>query len=71
VHQSLLAGPRTETNQDTQANSDFAKLLDYALSCAIRPGRDDPIVNPPDVDDSTHGLPDVESENCRLSCEPE
>jgi hypothetical protein len=49
-----------ETNQDAQANSGFAKLLDYALCYAIRPACDDSIMSPPDIEDATHGLPNVE-----------
>jgi hypothetical protein len=56
-----------ETNQDAQANSGFAKLLDYALCYAIRSVCDDSVVNPPDSEDSTHGLPNVEKKNGRLA----
>jgi hypothetical protein len=68
VYQLLLSDPRIEANQDAQANSDWAELIDYALCCAIRPGRDDSVVSPPDIGDATHRLPDVESENGRLAC---
>ena len=57
----------SETDQDAQANSDFAKLLDYALCRAVWPGRDDSVMSPPDVEDATHSLPNVESENGRLA----
>jgi hypothetical protein len=55
-----------ETNQDAQADTDFTKLLDYALCCAIRPGGDNPVMNPPDINDATHRLPNVEKEKGRL-----
>ena len=55
------------TNQDDHGNSKFAKLLDYALCCAIWPRRDDTVANPPDIEDATHGLPDIKSENGRLT----
>src|SRR5579863_3198062 len=56
-----------ETNQEAHANSVYAKLLDYTLCCAIWPGRDDSVMNPPDIDDATHGLPELKSENGRLA----
>ena len=55
------------TNEDAQANPDFAKLLDYALCCAIRSGRDDSVMDPPDIEDATHSLPSVEYQNGRLA----
>jgi hypothetical protein len=56
-----------ETNQDAQANTSFAKLLDYALCYAIRSACDDSVVNPPNSEDATHGLPNVEEKDGRLA----
>jgi hypothetical protein len=56
-----------ETNQDAQAYSDFTKLLDYSLCCAVGSRCDNSVVSPSDIEDATHGLPDVESENCCLT----
>jgi hypothetical protein len=55
------------TNQDAQANSDFAELLGYTLCYAIRSACDDSVVNPPNIVDTTHGLKNVEKENSRLT----
>jgi hypothetical protein len=58
------------TNQDDHGNSKFAKLLDYALCSAIWPRRDDTVANPSDIENATHGLPDVKSEKGRLTRKP-
>jgi hypothetical protein len=55
-----------ETNQGAQANSDFTKLLDHALCCAVWSSCNNAVVNPSDIEDPTHSLPDVEREKGQL-----
>ena len=50
-------------NQNGHGSSKFGKLLDYVLCCAIWSRHDDTVSNQPDIDDATHGLPNVEPEN--------
>jgi hypothetical protein len=45
-----------ETHEGDQADSEFTNLFDNALCCAIGPCRDDPVVSPPDIEDTTYGL---------------
>jgi len=43
-------------------------LLYDALRGAIGPGRDDPIVNPPNIENTTQGLYNIEYEKGKLGC---
>ena len=45
-----------ETHKGDQRDSNFTNLLYDALCHAIVPCRDDPVVSPPDIEDTTHGL---------------
>jgi hypothetical protein len=45
-----------ETHEDDQGDSEFTYLLNNALCCAIGPCRDDPVVSPPDTEDTTSCL---------------
>jgi hypothetical protein len=56
-----------ETHEDDQGDSEFTNLCDKALCSAIVPCRDDPVVSPPDVEDTTHCLQKVEYEKRELS----
>ena len=58
---------REESYEDDQADSEFAKLFDKALCCAIGPYRDGPVVNPFDTEDATSCLQKVENEKRELS----
>ena len=53
---------RGETHEDDQGDSEFTNLLDNALCCAIWPYRDDPVMSPPDIEDTTNCLQKVEYE---------
>ncbi len=55
-----------ETHEGDQRDSNFTNLLDDALCCAIVPCRDDPVVSPPDIEDTTHGLQKFENEEGEL-----
>ena len=57
-----------ETHEGDQGDSDFTNLFDKALCCAIVSGRDDPVVSPPDIEDTTNCLQKVEYEKRELSC---
>jgi hypothetical protein len=54
-------------NQGNHGNSKFAKLRDEALGSAIWSGRDDCVVSPPNIEDTTHGLHDVKPEKGELA----
>ena len=56
------ATPSRETHEDDQGDSDFTALFDNALYCAIVPCRDDPVVSPPDIEDTASCLHKVECE---------
>jgi hypothetical protein len=56
-----------ETHEGDQSDSELTKLFDKALCCAIGPCRDDPVVSPPDIEDTTKGLQKVEYEKRELS----
>jgi hypothetical protein len=62
-HARTLGG---ETHEGDQADSKFTNLLDNALCCAICPCRDDPVVNPPDTEDTASRLQNVEEEKREL-----
>jgi hypothetical protein len=46
--------------EDDQGDSEFTNLFDNALCRAIWPGRDDPVVSPPDIEDTASCLHKVE-----------
>jgi hypothetical protein len=48
------------THERDQGDSDFTNLFDSALCCAIGPCRDDPVMGPPDIEDTTNGLQKIE-----------
>jgi hypothetical protein len=56
-----------ETYEGDQADSEFTNLFDKALCCAIRSCRDDPVVSPPDTEDTANCLQEVEHEKRELS----
>ena len=56
-----------ETHEGDQRDSNFTNLLDDALGCAIVPSRDDPVVSPSDIEDTTHSLEKIEHEERELS----
>ena len=58
-----------KTHEGDKADTSFTNLLDDALCCAIVPCLDDPVVSPPDVEDTTHGLQRLEHEEGELSRE--
>jgi hypothetical protein len=60
---------RCDTHEGDQGNPNFTNLLDDALCCAIVPYRDNPVVSPPDIEDTTHGLQKIEHEEGELSRE--
>ena len=49
-----------ETHEDDQGDSEFTDLFDKALCCAIGPCRNNPVVSPPDIEDTADGLQKVE-----------
>ena len=54
-----VSNPKTigeETHECDQGHPKFTDLLDDTLSCAIVPCRHDPIVSPPNIEDTAHGL---------------
>jgi hypothetical protein len=66
----ISAGSRTqrqETHEGDQADSEFTNLFDEALCHAIGPRRDDPVVSPPNIEDTTNCLQNVEYEKRELS----
>jgi hypothetical protein len=56
-----------ETHEGDQGDSDFTNLFDKALCCAIVPCRDDPLVSPPYIEDTTNCLQKIECEKRELS----
>jgi hypothetical protein len=56
-----------ETHEGDQGDSEFTNLCDKALCCAIGPFRDDPLVSPPDIEDTANSLPKFEYEKRELS----
>ena len=58
-----------ETHEGDKGDTNFTNLLDDALCRAIVPCRDDPVVSPPDIEDTTHGLQKIEHEEGELSHE--
>jgi hypothetical protein len=42
-----------ETHEGDQGDSEITNLFDKTLCCAIGPCRDDPVVSPPDIEDTT------------------
>ena len=58
-----------KTHEGDKADSSFINSLDDALCCAIVPCLGDPVVSPPDVEDTTHGLQRIEHEEGKLSRE--
>ena len=68
-----VSGSQTErhchkgkTHEGNQGDTHFTNLLDDALCCAIVPCRDDPVVSPPDIEDTTQSLQKVEHEEGKL-----
>ena len=55
------------THEGDQRDANFTELLNDALRCAIVPCYDDPVVSPPDIEDTTHGLQEIEREEGELS----
>jgi hypothetical protein len=49
-----------ETHDGDQPDSDITNLFDKAFCCAIGPRRDEPAVNPVDIEDTTYCLYKVE-----------
>ena len=56
-----------ETYKGDRGDPQFTKLLDDALRCAIVPCRHDPVVSPPNIEDTPHGLEEVEHKKGNLS----
>ena len=56
-----------ETHEGDQGYSEIANLFDNALCCAIGPRRDDPVVSPPNIEDTASCLQEVEYEERELS----
>jgi hypothetical protein len=56
-----------ETHKGDQGNSKFTDLLNDALRCAIMPCGHDPLVRPPDIENTAHALQKVEHEKGELS----
>ena len=56
-----------ETHEGDQRDSEFTSLLDKALCRAIGPRRDDPVVSPPEVEDTTNCLQKIEYKKRALS----
>jgi hypothetical protein len=56
------------THEKDQGDSDLTNLRDKALCCAIVPCRDDPVVSPPDIKDTTSCLQKFEHEKRELLC---
>ena len=56
-----------ESYKNDQGDSDFTNLFDDALRCAIGARRNDPVVSPPDIEDTTKCLEKVEYEKRELS----
>jgi hypothetical protein len=56
-----------ETHEGDQGDSEFTKLCDNALCCAIGPCRDDPVVSPPDIEETVNCSPKLEYEKRKLS----
>ena len=56
-----------ETHENDQGNSDFTNLLENTLCCAIGPWRDDPVVSPPDIEDTTNCWQKAKYEKRELS----
>ena len=54
------------THEDDQRDSKCTNLFDGALYCAIRPCRDDPVVSPPDTEETADCLQNVEYEKREL-----
>src|SRR6266446_4675166 len=59
---------RERTHEGHQGYSGVTNLFDQALCCAIRPCGDDPVVSPPDIEDTTNCLHKVKREKRELSC---
>ena len=55
-----------ETYEGDQADSEFTSLLNKALCCAKGPRRDDPVVSPPGIEDTTNCLQKVKYEKREL-----
>ena len=56
-----------ETHKGDESNTNITDLFNNALCCAIGPCRDDPVVSPPDIEDTTNCLHKVEYEKTELS----
>jgi hypothetical protein len=56
-----------ETHKGDQGDSETTNLFGNALCCAIGPHRDDPLVSPSDIEDTTSCLQKVEYEKRELS----
>jgi len=66
---SISLGPefiRRRDDKGDQGNPESANLLEDALSCAIGPSRDNPVVSPPNIEYATHGLKNIEYEKGKL-----
>ena len=55
-----------KTHEGDQGDSKFTSLLNKALCCAKGPCRYDPVVSPPDIEDATNSLQEVEYEKREL-----
>ena len=55
------------THESDQSDSESTNLLDNALRRAIMPRRHDPIVSPPNIEHTSHGLQKVEYKKGELS----
>ena len=55
-----------ETHEGDQGDSEFTNLFDKALCCAIVPCRDDPVVSPPNIEDTANGLQKIECKKREL-----
>ena len=60
---------REETYKGGSGYPQFSYLLNDALCCAIVPCRHNPVVSPPNIKDTPHGLEEVEHKKGNLSHE--
>ena len=66
---SMNFRPQFTTKRDDKSdkgNPEFTNLLDDPLCRAIWPGRDNPVVSPPDVEYATPGLQNIKQEKREL-----
>ncbi len=55
------------TDEGEQCNPKFTALLKNALCCAIRANRDDPVVGPPNIENTAQGLQNIVHKKGKLS----